>query len=269
MPPESAAYSEDPLSYSSKLDIFSFGVLLLFVVTQEFPKDPLPATYVDANELKPRNELQRRMPYISHAEQVLGDVDHPLLAIVRQCLSNVADRRPTALGILERVSQLRAEVEDDYMERDKLQMIVDLQRLTTECEELQRILYEEDELGVLVAEKERQIGQQEEELRRLNQDLAATQRELHSVQSTVTLREREKAFLEEQLSRVQAEFLWKETELTALRDTLGIQEREESEGIVHQSCKEQQEKPESLAKDWDIAEGQQELRLKVKHYTIL
>ena len=69
MPPESAAYSEDPLSYSSKLDIFSFGVLLLFVVTQEFPKDPLPATYVDANELKPRNELQRRMPYISHAEQ--------------------------------------------------------------------------------------------------------------------------------------------------------------------------------------------------------
>ena len=91
---------------------------------------------------------------------------------------------------------------------------------------------------MLVAEKERQIGQQEEELRRLNQDLAATQRELHSVQSTVTLREREKAvsgpslclllwcvyitslrfqFLEEQLSRVQAEFLWKETELTALR----------------------------------------------------
>ena len=74
---------------------------------------------------------------LCHNIQVLGDVDHPLLAIVRQCLSNVADRRPTALGILERVSQLRAEVEDDYMERDKLQMIVDLQRLTTECEELQ------------------------------------------------------------------------------------------------------------------------------------
>ena len=68
MPPESA-YSEYSISYSSKLDIFSFGVLLLFVVTQEFPKDPLPATYMDANELKPRNELQRRMPYISRAEQ--------------------------------------------------------------------------------------------------------------------------------------------------------------------------------------------------------
>ena len=70
MPPE-AAQSEDALTYSSKLDVFSFGVLLLFVVTQEFPKDPLPATYVEANnDLKPRNELQRRQGYMSKAEQV-------------------------------------------------------------------------------------------------------------------------------------------------------------------------------------------------------
>ena len=69
--------------------------------------------------------------------QVLGDTEHPLLAIVRECLSNVADRRPTAEDILQRVSQLQAEAEDDMMERDKLQMIVELQRLTTECEELQ------------------------------------------------------------------------------------------------------------------------------------
>ena len=41
------------------------------------------------------------------------------------------------MTILERVSQLQAEAEDDLMERDKLQMIVELQRLSTECEELQ------------------------------------------------------------------------------------------------------------------------------------
>ena len=69
MPPESGQ-SEDALTYSSKLDIFSFGVLLLFVVTQEFPKDPLPPTYMDNNELKPRTELQRREQYVSRAEQV-------------------------------------------------------------------------------------------------------------------------------------------------------------------------------------------------------
>ena len=58
---------------------------------------------------------------------------------------------------------------------------------------VQRILYQEDELGVLLAEKERQIGQQDDELRRLNQLLSSTERELHSVQSTITHREREKA----------------------------------------------------------------------------
>ena len=41
------------------------------------------------------------------------------------------------MAILERVSQLRAEADDDPVERDKLQIIVELQRLTTECEELQ------------------------------------------------------------------------------------------------------------------------------------
>ena len=70
MPPE-FAQSENAHSYSRPLDMFSFGVLLLFVVTQEFPKDPLPATYTDENEeLKPRNELQRRQLYINKAEQV-------------------------------------------------------------------------------------------------------------------------------------------------------------------------------------------------------
>ena len=56
---------------------------------------------------------------------------------MRECLSNAMDRRPTAVAILVRVGWLQAGVEDDLMERDKLQMIVELQRLTAECEELQ------------------------------------------------------------------------------------------------------------------------------------
>lgn len=70
--------------------------------------------------------------------QILGDVDHPLLVIIRECLSNVVDHRPTAVTILERINlQLGGEVEDDLVEKDKLQMIEELQRLQTECEELQ------------------------------------------------------------------------------------------------------------------------------------
>lgn len=73
----------------------------------------------------------------SNSPQMLGDRDHPLLEIVRECLSNVVDRRPTAAAILERINQLGGEGDDDLMENDKLQMIDELQRLQTECEELQ------------------------------------------------------------------------------------------------------------------------------------
>lgn len=69
--------------------------------------------------------------------QILGDVDHPLLGIVRECLSNVVDRRPTAVAILERINEVGEETEDDLMAMDKLHMIEQLQRVQTECEELQ------------------------------------------------------------------------------------------------------------------------------------
>lgn len=45
---------------------------------------------------------------------------------------------------------------------------------------------------MLLAEKETVILEQEEEQRRLNQSLTSKERELHSLQATVTLREREK-----------------------------------------------------------------------------
>lgn len=41
------------------------------------------------------------------------------------------------MAILDSVKGLQAQTEDDLVEKDKLQMIIELQRLTTECEELQ------------------------------------------------------------------------------------------------------------------------------------
>ena len=71
------------------------------------------------------------------SQQVLGDADHPLLVMVRECLSNVVDRRPTAAAILSRIGQLNQTAEDDLMAMDKLHMIEQLQRVQGECEELQ------------------------------------------------------------------------------------------------------------------------------------
>ena len=70
MPPE-ACTSDIAPDYSSKLDIFSFGVVVLFTVTNCFPGDLLPATYWDENEkLHARTEVERRYQYMHKAEQV-------------------------------------------------------------------------------------------------------------------------------------------------------------------------------------------------------
>lgn len=70
--------------------------------------------------------------------QILGG-NHPLLDIVRECLSNVVDRRPTAVAILERIKELNTggEREDDLMAMDMLHMMEQLQRVQEECELLQ------------------------------------------------------------------------------------------------------------------------------------
>ena len=62
---------------------------------------------------------------------------------------------------------------------------------TVGCCVLQRILYEEDELGVRLTEKEREIDMLVEERRHLNQSLTAAERELHAVQASISVKNQE------------------------------------------------------------------------------
>ena len=82
---------------------------------------------------------------------------------------------------------------------------------------LQGILYVEDALGVRLTEKERQIAVLEGERRTLNQELSATERELHALQASSSIKDQEKRFLEQQLSRHQAELRMREEDIAALR----------------------------------------------------
>ena len=72
MPPEAFESKDNAPLYSSKLDIFSFGVILLFCVTSMFPENLLKSTYHDDDGVfRPRSELERRQQYVDHAEQVM------------------------------------------------------------------------------------------------------------------------------------------------------------------------------------------------------
>ena len=85
MPPEAQGGS---VAYDLSLDVFSFGHLSLFTVTQTPVRPLLLPNYCDSSgKLCARSEVKRREKFVEAAEQLLSE-NHPLLALIKLCLHN-------------------------------------------------------------------------------------------------------------------------------------------------------------------------------------
>ena len=92
MPPE--AMGGSTIHYPS-LDVFSFGHLSLFTITQMPLKPLLPPSYADSRgKLCIHHEVERRAQFLEAAENILYD-DDPLLEMINNCLSNEPLERPS------------------------------------------------------------------------------------------------------------------------------------------------------------------------------
>ena len=90
MPPEALGRST---KYLPSLDVFSFGHLSLFTITQtEVP--PLPPTYMDGEGMvHGLTEIQRREEFVKSAERFLSEIPS-LVTMIKQCLHNIPAQRP-------------------------------------------------------------------------------------------------------------------------------------------------------------------------------
>ena len=104
MPPEA---TEDHPKYNTSLDVFSFGNLVLFTLTQEFP-NLKNATYVDikTKKLCPRSEIDRRVESFNQLVRELGDEKHHFISLAKQCLQNIPTVRPSAIDIISVLSSI-------------------------------------------------------------------------------------------------------------------------------------------------------------------
>ena len=206
---------EEPPSYTDKLDVFSFGVLLVQIMTRRFP-DPGPRFkfismpgYPEARVLSP--ETERRASHL----RLIADT-HPLKAIAIYCLKGKERERPTAQQLnrtlcamkeapdyRESVQQTQTRVEGEGEVEQLREQVRDLQhQVSTHQEDIQQ-------KERVVSEKEREIEQlqhqssmQTEQLqseqdevvaqnRQLRQQLQTKARETEQVQRTLEERERE------------------------------------------------------------------------------
>ena len=105
MPPE--ALRPQP-RYSDKIDTFSIGVLLLQIVTRNYPA-PTAASVVKEDPTSPTKESY--VP-ISEIDRRKSDIDkvlvsHGLLPVIRDCLRDISNERPTAAQVCHSLGQLK------------------------------------------------------------------------------------------------------------------------------------------------------------------
>ena len=141
MPPE-AMFSRP--KYTSKVDIFSFGVLMVHILSGEWPM-PSGAFAEDPNDpngVVSVTEFERRRESVERIS-----VGHPLLGLIEQCLSNVASRRPDAAEVVRQLLVERDQVPP--RPENRLELLQQLQSLLQQNQflraELQQCSREENE----------------------------------------------------------------------------------------------------------------------------
>ena len=162
MPPECSAGSNH--HYDTKLDIFSFGIIMLFTITQQFPKQILSASYTDPHgRLVARSEVDRRSAYFDIAYQALDSTkpEWALSKLCHQSLQNEPSLRPTAEVLLSELTQLSRSTSDGLLAKDKLQLIEDVHRW--------KAGYEAEEQAREV--QSRLVEEQRDEIERKNQEI--------------------------------------------------------------------------------------------------
>ena len=138
MPPE--ALVAEPV-YGTALDMFSFGVLILHVVTQTWPTPHKPTSSLDLyGKLQAHSEAERRDTYLRKM-----DVSNVLTFVAERCLSNDPKVRLTAQQVVEKLQTVVPAPTSSFPLLEtvwkKEEAEVRRDKLETHCKDLERQLH--------------------------------------------------------------------------------------------------------------------------------
>jgi hypothetical protein len=179
MPPEAV---QDKPVYTEKIDCFSFGVIAIQTMTQEFPKPG--DRQITINDPRYPRPIKMNIPEIERRQNHIHEVDpsHPLLPIALNCLKDDDDERPSAQQLCERIAALKKtdkyknasegvkNASGDCKEREHEQ----IQRLQQKLEANNHIIGQKD---VVIAEKQQQLRQSRENIQQQSQQIQQLERD--------------------------------------------------------------------------------------------
>ena len=195
MPPEAL---RNPPTYSAKLDVFSFGVLTLQIITCKFPDPTLgkklveDARYPTGKIEVPIPEIQRRKSHLK-----LVDSTHPLLPLLRKCLNDNDVKRPYAKDICRMLDDLKeATAYEISLKKVTRSASLEVKEVRLqENEELQMQIYslKENLRGAEEQRKEMQktSAQKDEQIQRFKREVHELRKQLHSANGKMAEKESE------------------------------------------------------------------------------
>ena len=188
---------DEAKTYTAKLDVFSFGVIVIQILTRQFPNptDRFRTAYVaefDEEVWRVVPETERREAHL----KLIPDT-HSLKPLALQCLKKKERQRPSAVQLSERLSELKQS--SQYRESmhqtqsssdiQQLQQQLQGQRILTEAKtrEVQEHQTRTTELESMVEDKNRQLQLKD---RQLQENQQANARQLQENQRTIETKER-------------------------------------------------------------------------------
>ena len=288
MPPE--AVKDNPV-YTEKIDCFSFGVIVVQIVTQQFPKPGDRRKEIQFNQPGlppivevPVSELERRQNHIDEM-----DPNHPLKQIALNCLKDRDVERPSAQQLCERVIALKEDPQyseslrvvearhtaeqDRSVERDR-EIRSLRQQHSQQVHHLQQIIQSQTnqlaEKDQTIARNEQTIAQNSQILREKDETIArnnetTTQKDetIAELREKIRQREKEKRVIIEEKKREIRQILGENNQLRSLRQHYNSQQVQDLQQIIQSQTSCLAEKDQTIAmKEQAIAQNNQTLREK-------
>ena len=233
---------DEAKSYTAKLDIFSFGVIVIQILTRQFPNptDRFQTIHDPRYDKEVRlvvPETERRQAHL----QLIPDT-HSLKPLVLQCLKKEM-QRPSALQLSERLSELKQAplyIESTHQAQNSSEIQQLEQQLRSEIEAKTREASDHQarstQLQRMVEAKDRQLQENQQIIetnRQLQRTIGENQRTIATKQHAIETKERQLQQTQQQLrdsqqlvEQFQQSLQHKDKTISDLQQTISHHERE-------------------------------------------
>ena len=254
MPPEAL---NNPPQYNEKLDVFSFGNVILHTLTHEWP-NPGPPTKYEGDVFVAVTELQRREQCV---ELFTAQEKQLFLPIVHQCLENRPDKRPSSVMLVQELRRIESTLpRGSHVAAPIEHLRQQLLAKDAECIQKDKVIKEKDgalkEKDGVIKEKDGALKEKDEVIK--EKDEALKEKDGVIKEKDEALKEKDEVIRGNGIA-----LSLKDRDLRGIRQQLAAMEAKckHSEGVVREkSATIQEQQAESLQLRYQMAAQQAELQ---------